>query len=238
MKLLTQESIVAIVYKITNLINGKSYIGMTSRSIEARFNSHLSAVRQGSKFRFHNAIRKYGVDCWEISILAENDDLDVIRSIEEQMISEHKTTLKNFGYNAKPGSCGGWIVSDERYESWLKKTRERNVGVGNGNYNGLSNDELFDIVLTESKRIGRVPTHSHMIESYRGFPKSFAQFRFGGKYKNLADAVALKLDMVYEPHFRTKEHRQKLREANLGKTGSNKNTRVETIDGKRVHVKI
>lgn len=227
----------AIVYMITNRKNGKSYIGMTSRSLEARFNNHLSAVRQGSKFRFHSAIRKYGVDCWDMTILAEDDNLDTIRILEEQMIAKHNTTNKSYGYNAKPGGCGGWIVPSKKYEDWRRKTAERNVGTGNGNYSGLSNDEIFELVREESLKIGRVPTHSYMVAIHSGFPKSFTKFRFGGKYKNLADAVAKQLGMDYNPYFRTTEHRQKLREANLGKTSSNKNTRVETIDGKRVHVK-
>jgi group I intron endonuclease len=224
-----------IVYMITNRNNGKSYIGMTSRSLEARFNSHLSAVRQGSKFRFHSAIRKYGIDCWDKTILAENDDIAIIRSIEEQKIKEYKTM--EFGYNAKPGGCGGWIVPEEKYEAWRLKTKERNIGKGNGNYSGITNEELFDMVLEESKKLGRVPPHKHMIKSHKRFPKSFTQFRFTGKYANLAIAVANQLGTIYNPYFRTDEHRKKLRVANLGKPGSNKNTRVEIRDGKRIHVK-
>jgi len=227
----------AIVYKITNRINGKSYIGMTSRSLDARFNSHLAAVRQGSKFRFHSAIKKYGIDCWDKSILAECDDIKNIRLIEEQMIIEYKTMDKSFGYNAKPGGCGGWIVSGEHYENWRLKTAERNVGEGNGNFNGLTNNQLFDLVLEESIKNGRVVTHSHMIKKYEKFPKSFTKFRFGGKYKNLANLVAERLKMVYNPNFRTEEHRQKLKIANTGKIGNNKNTHVEIKNGKRKHVK-
>jgi hypothetical protein len=224
-----------IVYMITNRNNGKSYIGMTSRTLESRFNSHLSAVRQGSKFRLHSAIRKYGIDCWDKTILAENDDIATIRSIEEQKIAEYKTM--DFGYNAKPGGCGGWIVLKEKYEAWHNKIRKRNIGVGNGNYSGITNEELFDMVFEESKKLNRVPPHKHMIRAYKKFPKSFTKFRFEGKYANLAKMVADQLGMIYNPYFRTDEHCQKLRAANLGKLGSNKNTRVETKDGKRIHVK-
>ena len=142
-----------------------------------------------------------------------------------------------FGYDAKPGGCGGWIVPEEKYEAWRLKTKERNIGKGNGNYSGITNEELFDMVLEESKKLGRVPPHKHMIKSHKRFPKSFTQFRFTGKYANLAIAVANQLGTIYNPYFRTDEHRKKLRVANLGKPGSNKNTRVEIKDGKRIHVK-
>ena len=227
----------AIVYKITNRKNGKIYFGMTTRSLAARFDGHLSAVRQGSKFRFHSAIRKYGVDCWELEVVEESADLNYIRKREEELISEYRTTDNSFGYNAKPGGCGGWIVPEEKYQGWLQKTKERNIGEGNGNFSGLTNDQLFDIVLDEAIKIGRVPTHGHMIKISCNFPKSFAKFRFDGNYRNLAEAVASRLGMIYNPYFRTEEHRAKLRDANVGKIGPNRDTRVKIIDGKRVHAK-
>jgi hypothetical protein len=45
------------------------------------------------------------------------------------------------------------------------------------------------------------------------------------------------LNMKFDPYFRTDEHRQKLREANLGKVGYNRNTTVIILQGKRKHVK-
>ena len=118
----------AIVYKITNKINGKCYIGMTVRTIEERFKSHISASRQGSSFRFHSAIRKYGVDCWDLQILEESSDISFIRKKEEKFISEYKTTISTIGYNAKPGGCGGWIVPTEKYEKWKEK-QKNNVAI-------------------------------------------------------------------------------------------------------------
>ena len=64
--------------------------------------THLSSVKQGSKFRFHSAIRKYGVDSWDLFIVESSDDIEYIRKLEENLILEHKTTLTQFGYNAKP----------------------------------------------------------------------------------------------------------------------------------------
>lgn len=52
----------AFIYKITNLVNGKVYIGKTEETIEKRFRQHLS---ESNKDRCKNrplyrAIRKYG----------------------------------------------------------------------------------------------------------------------------------------------------------------------------------
>jgi hypothetical protein len=43
--------------------------------------------------------------------------------------------------------------------------------------------------------------------------------------------------MIYNPFFRSEEQRKKLSVVNKGKIGSNKNTKVITINGKRKHVK-
>ena len=72
----------AIVYKITNRVNGKSYIGHSVRTLEQRWKSHLSSVRQGSKFRFHSAIRKYGVDFWDHEIIFEHSDVYICKKKE------------------------------------------------------------------------------------------------------------------------------------------------------------
>lgn len=49
-----------IIYKYTNLINGKVYIGQTVDEVK-RKKSHLLSVKRGSKLSFHCAIRKYGI---------------------------------------------------------------------------------------------------------------------------------------------------------------------------------
>lgn len=74
-----------IVYKITNKINGKNYIGKTEYSLEHRWNRHLSSSRNGSKFRFHSAIRKYGEDYWNLSVI------ETYQTEDENFINEKET---------------------------------------------------------------------------------------------------------------------------------------------------
>lgn len=54
----------AYIYKITNTINGKMYIGKTEQTIEKRFQQHCSdSQRDGMSNRpLYKAMRKYGVD--------------------------------------------------------------------------------------------------------------------------------------------------------------------------------
>jgi group I intron endonuclease len=50
-----------IVYKVTNLINGKIYIGQTVRTVERRQAKHIEAAKSGT-YALNNAMRKHGVE--------------------------------------------------------------------------------------------------------------------------------------------------------------------------------
>lgn len=59
------------IYKITNKINNKVYIGQTSKTIEERFQRHLSLARQKVNRYLYDAINYYGKDNFEISQIEE-----------------------------------------------------------------------------------------------------------------------------------------------------------------------
>ena len=54
-----------IIYKITNKINGKVYIGQTIRSLEIRKRGHIQCAEQGMNRHLYNAMRKYGIENFE-----------------------------------------------------------------------------------------------------------------------------------------------------------------------------
>lgn len=45
------------IYKITNNINGKVYIGQTTRTIEKRFNEHKDSAEKGYHYNLYCAMR-------------------------------------------------------------------------------------------------------------------------------------------------------------------------------------
>lgn len=58
------------VYKITNKVNGKFYIGITKFSVEKRWEGHINRARKSSrKTYFINAIRKYGSENFKTELL-------------------------------------------------------------------------------------------------------------------------------------------------------------------------
>src|SRR5208283_2983105 len=104
-----------IIYKITNSINNKAYVGQSQTSLEERWNHHKSdAKRNDRNSHFYNAIRKYGTDCWKFDILEEIDDIELLNEAEKKWI-EYYDTFNN-GYNSTNGGENGYIFSEETKE--------------------------------------------------------------------------------------------------------------------------
>lgn len=93
------------IYKITNLINGKSYVGKTSFSIEKRFQEHCQdALRNDREHRpLYSAFNKYGVQNFNIELIEECED--DVSSLREQYWIGFYQTYSN-GYNATLGGEG------------------------------------------------------------------------------------------------------------------------------------
>lgn len=88
-----------IIYKIQNKTNGKSYIGQTVESLQKRRNQHLAT--KGCR-AISNALRKYGSNNFEWTILYEADCIETLNFMEEYYI-EKLNTLAPSGYNLQSG---------------------------------------------------------------------------------------------------------------------------------------
>ena len=78
------------IYKITNTLNNKIYIGQTITSILKRFSSHISDAKSGnSTMAIHNAMNKYGYDKFHIQeiVRVQNDDLNILKEELSKRIS-------------------------------------------------------------------------------------------------------------------------------------------------------
>lgn len=91
-----------VIYKATNKINGKSYVGQTIQSLSKRKIKHISdsVLKKETNSKFHNAIRKYGRENfnWQILKKCVIDDIDK----EEIRFIEKFGTISN-GYNIAVG---------------------------------------------------------------------------------------------------------------------------------------
>lgn len=103
----------AYVYLITNKLNGKQYVGFTTRAVSIRWKEHC----EGSKGALHAAIRKYGVESFEVETVFQSEELDLALVAEEIWIEELDTLVPN-GYNIREGGYEGGFPKGRRKPSF------------------------------------------------------------------------------------------------------------------------
>jgi group I intron endonuclease len=121
------------VYIITNIVNGKQYVGITN-NLSKRWSAHRKA--DGRCPALHNAFKKYGIDKFVFTHLMDVFDLEHAKEIEQQLIVEKGCKIPN-GYNVSDGgesrqgvpawnkgmTGGSWPESRKGKPSPLKGTK-------------------------------------------------------------------------------------------------------------------
>ena len=91
------------IYKITNLINNKIYIGQ-SVNTKHRWEQHVSASKHNPKMIIDKAIKKYGEENFIVELIEKTEQYD---EREQYWISHYNSTDHNIGYNICTG--GGTV---------------------------------------------------------------------------------------------------------------------------------
>lgn len=123
------------VYCIENALNGKRYIGITTRTIKERFAEHCKA-----KSYIGKAIRKYGVENFKLYELAVANSREELCDLEVYYIEKYNT-FKN-GYNQTIGGDG--VVKDifikvslnekqKQFVEFVNKENEKKINVDDAN---------------------------------------------------------------------------------------------------------
>ena len=122
------KNIVSGIYRITNLINGKIYIGQ-SKDIWRRYKDHFAhKYSKDDKSYIHNAISHYGRENFSFEIIKETYDLNYWESFLIQM---HHSYDSNYGYNLTTGGNFGtrrtddFTYTDEIKSKMSKKAKRR-----------------------------------------------------------------------------------------------------------------
>jgi group I intron endonuclease len=97
------------IYKCTNIVNNKVYIGYTKKNLKKRISEHKCFAKNNSDYLLHKAIRKYGFEnfIWEV-IFECFDEKYALNEAEPFFIKEFNCFYENgFGYNMTFGGQGG-----------------------------------------------------------------------------------------------------------------------------------
>lgn len=89
-----------VIYKIQNRINGKIYIGQTNKTADSRFKSH-----RNSRVILGKAIRKYGTENFDVSVIDTADNRPLLCAKEMYWIEKYKSKHPK-GYNLTDGGEG------------------------------------------------------------------------------------------------------------------------------------
>lgn len=98
------------IYKITNLVNNKIYIGQTIQPIEKRWEQHIKSSykknNDSKKYAIHYAIQKYGKGNFSFTVIEQVEN-SLLNMREEYWIKELNTFIDNHcGYNMTYGGEG------------------------------------------------------------------------------------------------------------------------------------
>ena len=117
-----------IIYKITNSLTGKAYIGQTVRSFEERLSEH----KRKANSTIGKAINKYGEDNFTYEIIDKASSVEELNELEFKYIREFNTLAPN-GYNLVEGG-GNTFGYSHTEDAKLKMSKSRK-----GRFNGESN---------------------------------------------------------------------------------------------------
>jgi group I intron endonuclease len=125
-----------IIYKITNTVNGKVYVGQTVSRLAKRWREHkCHAGKHGpNKHYLHKAMHKYGHDKFSIEIIDQAFSAEELSAKEMSWISILETSNRDKGYNLTLGG-EGFRPSDpeqtrarsERQTNWWKNPDNKKI---------------------------------------------------------------------------------------------------------------
>jgi len=92
-----------VLYLVTNTVNEKHYVGVTTRDINRRMSEHMChAVKKNGQGAFYRAVRKYGRAAFMVDILGYFDTAHAALAAEVAYIAQHQPE-----YNSTQGGDAG-----------------------------------------------------------------------------------------------------------------------------------
>lgn len=175
-----------IIYKITNNINGKAYVGRT-KDLERRLKQHIThSVCKA----LHRAIKKYGIENFTISILHESDNFEEMIEAERAFIVSENTMTPN-GYNLILETDQGREPSEEtrvrmstsqqkqiRYNKngYFGVKESRNGFVGRTYYDKQEFSKLFKTKIEAAEAYDKVNLYLRGVGCKLNFPEKLQQY--------------------------------------------------------------
>lgn len=120
------------IYKISNSINNKVYIGQTIRPVQDRFNRHINDAMNGIlDTHFARAIRLYGPDKFSIEVIDTASNQDELTQKEHDWILYYNSVENGYNETDAVSKCGGNTYkskTEEELKAIGDKIRQSKIG--------------------------------------------------------------------------------------------------------------
>ncbi len=110
-----------MLYQHTNTVNGKRYIGYSKEPLRERLKGHVKSARRGSKYHFHCAIRKYGIEVFVSEALSYEEteegakDAEILYILDRQ--PEYNMTMGGDGTSGRKFKNPN-VANSNRQRDW------------------------------------------------------------------------------------------------------------------------
>jgi len=140
-----------LIYLITNIRNGKQYIGQTMYDIPHRMSGHKHDAKT-KNYPLYRAFRKYGLENFTISELEQCADINELNSHEQSWIKNLDTLTPN-GYNLTTGGKSGGTISEITRQRMI----DAHTGIKRPNISGTNHPRWGKHLSEETKEKIRRP---------------------------------------------------------------------------------
>jgi group I intron endonuclease len=107
------------IYKITNLVNGKVYVGQTIRDPKHRWSQHKRGVNLKNPSLLQKAIKKHGVTNFTFEVICQASTQEELNKMEDHYIAQ-LNALAPAGYACLGSQSGPGIISNVTKEKMSK----------------------------------------------------------------------------------------------------------------------
>ena len=130
MKALETENM--IIYKVTNQVNGKVYIGQTQKTFNKRYCGKgvgVERIANSPKVNLHlaSSIRKYGAENFVVEIIDRGLTVAELNEKEKFWIEHYDSTNNNKGYNVQFGGDNHSVSEERRTQNQIEKDIRRQL---------------------------------------------------------------------------------------------------------------
>lgn len=174
----------AYIYKITNDINQKIYIGKTENSIQRRFSEHCrDAFRERNEKRpLYAAMRKYGISHFHIELIEETNNPE---EREIYWIEQYRS-FKN-GYNATMGGDGkryidyNLVITTYQHLQSMTDTAKQ-LGISTDQVSNILHNANISVLTSQQVIANKTSKITNMYDLQDNFIRSFASTNEAARY--------------------------------------------------------